>query len=552
MSAEQIIDTLKDYPSEKLLTKSREWMEDDTLTHQTVAALTVVSNRYLQSRSDTAERRNAMRALQMLGNLYMVRLIDYNKAYKSLWEARQIAEELGDDASLAAIYGSLANLYCVSPGDPARKDLKVEESLRKAAEAAIKCNDMEHLPMIAMNIAVWSFPRKTWSNLEPTVQEIKRIYKNDPKFKVVFQVMDACNNYFRGNSGKAEELLFTARKGLRVKRFAERYYYSIDLILADLYLDTKQYDKGIDLMLADMKLAAEKDHTDFLISIYEELSRLYEGAGDRTKADEYQIKFLKLKNEFEKKTGLANLEGLEFLSQIDTINAQVEKLSVERRESERQKIIIISILGVVLVMLLALIWVYVNLKRTHRNLFERHTEMLKREEQHRLLREQWEEERRALMAKNGELPDLDKPSEPAAETESGEEEDEENLVNLKKVYTKILMILEESRDIYNLGFSIADLAEMAGKSVREISKAINVCYGGNFHQLLNKYRIREAARLMHNCSRSTYTIEGTAEKSGFKSRTSFATLFKKIIGITPSEYWRLARENESDSVPLPE
>lgn len=474
----------------------------------------------------------------------MVRLIDYNKAYKSLWEARQIAEELHDDSSLAAIYVNLANLYCVSPGDRTRLDRKAEESLLKAAEAAIRSNNMEYLPMISMNLAVWSFPRKSWGSLGPVVETIRTNYKDDRQLKVVYLVMEACDRYFNGETDKAEELLNRARGELQVKRFAERYYYSIDLILADLYLDTRQYDKGIELLTSDMQLAQDNDHTDFLISIYEELSKLYAGAGNQEMAEEYKGKFLKLKDEFDDNTGLANLEGLDFLSQIDSINAQVERLSLERRESERRTIIIGAVLAVVIILLVAMTWIYLNLKRNHRNLYERNREMLEREEQHRLLRQQWEEERRLLIEGKGAHDDE---PETTIQNAPGEERD-----YLRNLYTRILKLMDESTDIYNLGFTIANLAAMVGRPARDISKAINVCYGGNFHQLLNKYRLREAARLMHICSRSTNTIEGIAERAGFRSRTSFATLFKKTIGITPSEYWRLARESASDGVALPE
>lgn len=102
--------------------------------------------------------------------------------------------------------------------------------------------------------------------------------------------------------------------------------------------------------------------------------------------------------------------------------------------------------------------------------------------------------------------------------------------------------MEESRDIYNIGFSLTELANMVGQPYRVISKAINIYYGDNFHQLLNKYRLREATRLMHESDARTLTIEAIAENAGFKSRTSFATLFKKSMGMTPSEYWRIARE----------
>ena len=36
-------------------------------------------------------------------------------------------------------------------------------------------------------------------------------------------------------------------------------------------------------------------------------------------------------------------------------------------------------------------------------------------------------------------------------------------------------------------------------------------------------------------------IESLAESAGFRSRTTFAALFKKSTGLTPSEYWKMDR-----------
>ena len=46
---------------------------------------------------------------------------------------------------------------------------------------------------------------------------------------------------------------------------------------------------------------------------------------------------------------------------------------------------------------------------------------------------------------------------------------------------------------------------------------------------------------MHSPEKDSYTIEAIAEEVGFKSRTSFANLFKKSTGLTPTDYWKMAR-----------
>ena len=41
-----------------------------------------------------------------------------------------------------------------------------------------------------------------------------------------------------------------------------------------------------------------------------------------------------------------------------------------------------------------------------------------------------------------------------------------------------------------------------------------------------------------------YSLEGIAQESGFKSKSTFNTLFKKMNGITPSEYRKKGLSND--------
>ena len=107
--------------------------------------------------------------------------------------------------------------------------------------------------------------------------------------------------------------------------------------------------------------------------------------------------------------------------------------------------------------------------------------------------------------------------------------------------------METSRDIYNAGYAIGDLADSVHAPARSVSRAINACGGSNFHAFLGGYRIREACRLMQTTDPALHTVEYIAECVGFKSRTTFASLFKKSTGLTPTEYWRMARQTPEKS-----
>ncbi len=87
------------------------------------------------------------------------------------------------------------------------------------------------------------------------------------------------------------------------------------------------------------------------------------------------------------------------MSQIKEVNQQVALLSLKHQKDLRTRTIMISALIVVLILLLTLLWIHINLQRNHRRLFETHKEMLRRENEYKLMRDKREEERRELSEK---------------------------------------------------------------------------------------------------------------------------------------------------------
>jgi AraC-like DNA-binding protein len=103
-------------------------------------------------------------------------------------------------------------------------------------------------------------------------------------------------------------------------------------------------------------------------------------------------------------------------------------------------------------------------------------------------------------------------------------------------------ILHEPEAICQTEFTLAKLAKMADSNTTYVSQAINEHYGTSFSNVLSRMRIKEACRRI-NDEGDHYrrvTIEGIAAGVGFKSRTAFINAFKREVGLTPSEYLRMA------------
>lgn len=120
--------------------------------------------------------------------------------------------------------------------------------------------------------------------------------------------------------------------------------------------------------------------------------------------------------------------------------------------------------------------------------------------------------------------------------------------HIRRLYTDIVAVMN-SDAIFEQSFSADTLAAITGSKTRYVSEAISKGYGKNFSTMLAEYRIREAGRRMSDPEKSEkLTFEAIAAEVGFKNRSTFSVTFKKITGLTPREYQKIARaETETDS-----
>ena len=87
--------------------------------------------------------------------------------------------------------------------------------------------------------------------------------------------------------------------------------------------------------------------------------------------------------------------------------------------------------------------------------------------------------------------------------------------------------------------NLTKLAMKLETTTNEVSFVINELYNQNFNFYINKYRIEEAKKLLISKEYVNLNILGIAYQSGFNSKTTFNTTFKKIAGISPSNYLKL-------------
>ncbi len=105
------------------------------------------------------------------------------------------------------------------------------------------------------------------------------------------------------------------------------------------------------------------------------------------------------------------------------------------------------------------------------------------------------------------------------------------------VYFKELDFLMKEAKIYrdaNLG--LESMSTQLNISGNYLSQLVNKVTGRNFTDYVNGFRIEDAKSKLRNPEFINYTIIAIALESGFNSKSTFYSAFKKLTGISPKEY----------------
>lgn len=110
------------------------------------------------------------------------------------------------------------------------------------------------------------------------------------------------------------------------------------------------------------------------------------------------------------------------------------------------------------------------------------------------------------------------------------------------ILEKLELYMQSQKSFLNPTLNIDTLAEEVGVATQDISLALNHHLGRHFFDFINGYRIEVACEMLASPDFSETTILDIALESGFNSKSSFNTAFKKQMQITPSQY-RQQRKN---------
>jgi len=102
--------------------------------------------------------------------------------------------------------------------------------------------------------------------------------------------------------------------------------------------------------------------------------------------------------------------------------------------------------------------------------------------------------------------------------------------------SRIEKYMDKSKPYLLNDIHIDQLAKQVSIPSRTLSNIINHHFEMNFFEFINTYRITEAKRLLSEAEHSSKTVLEIIHETGFGSKSSFNSIFKQYVGMTPSEY----------------
>lgn len=106
----------------------------------------------------------------------------------------------------------------------------------------------------------------------------------------------------------------------------------------------------------------------------------------------------------------------------------------------------------------------------------------------------------------------------------------------QKLSNQLEKLIVDDKVYLESELSLAQLSEKLRIQPYQTSELISRQYQESFFDLINRNRIDEVKRRLHDPAFSHLSILGVALDCGFNSKSSFNTAFKKFTGQTPSQY----------------
>jgi AraC-like DNA-binding protein len=509
-SSARVIDYGKLYKSteystlQQLNKKSNEQMRKGQ-KDSAMAFLSVICNRYDKSMDDM-DKDLCARAFNNSGLIYFYSY-NYYLAYSNYLRALDIANTIHDKAIIPGICINIGNVY--ENYDDKENAIK---QYKRAFNSAIATKNWDPMAIAFVSIMTTSMSSDHYiSGVGDVLHAYNKLDDNvkwlSPFTEHIYLGMKSI--YEKKDYAEAAREFDLAAHKLDFNIAPERNYGSAMFLKASAYEKAGRFDMAENVVENTITFLKGKGANDMVCSLYESLAYYASKNGDVTKAHDSKFKFYQLEHEMFSARKFGKIHEMKSLYEIKKKDEQMSALKTQKR-IQMVVLNIISISSVIIIGLLIILYM-----KSHR--------------QQQLFRDLYRKNLEAMEQTNAEkvhyrttnLDDMDK----------------------RELLERVEKVMANSQEIFSAEFSIDRLAELVETKPRNISLVINGLKGKNFNVLLGEYRVKEACRrLADDETYGNFSIEGIASGLGFKSRSNFVNVFKKVTGLTPSEFHKMSKK----------
>lgn len=297
----------------------------------------------------------------------------------------------------------------------------------------------------------------------------------------------------------------------------------------------KKYKSALEKLQIGKEISEKNITSLFRREVYLLLSACYDRLGEPKEALEYYKKYtaesFRLYDEDKERT------EKELMVRYETEKRNKE-LAQKNMLLQKEQNRVMALVGITFVVLIVVLLFYINYRRKNRlykQIVRESVDWLAKERQFSKRIAEQEKQLQELIGKAGAV-DGGRYSGSSLNKDSQQE-----------LFGRLERLMQNDQVYKNSLFTREKMAELLGTNRTYLSQTINEQTGLTFTHYMNKYRIEEARRILADPQDDT-PIKAIAADLGFSSVTTFYTLFKAVVQMSPDQYRKHARslrENKS-------
>ncbi len=285
-----------------------------------------------------------------------------------------------------------------------------------------------------------------------------------------------------------------------------------DILFSEIFLRKKEYVTSEFYANKALAIARSEHYKDDLVDIYELFTNIYKNR-----------KPFKSKLYFGKKEALTDsvttsnmrsaIKNIKLLYDIEKNTLDLEKINLENTIKENKLKTVYALLAGAIFIIGLTFFQKKKINKAYKKLVKENVDSVNTQEEITNLRKQLFQHSKPVVIPNKKI--------------------KLTLENAESIELMIRKLFDIEKVFLEKDLNLDKLADYINTNRVYVSHVFNNNIKLSFTEMLNKYRINEAKKLLL-LNVKKYTIEAVALESGFKNKATFNRNFKQLTGVTPS------------------